>query len=238
MSPEVNQAQMEPQQDVTQPETPGAEHVEVVLADVQKEAVTEPQQPAAEKPPKTYTQKEWQEWETAKDKEVAQYRQALAQAAMREQIQTMQSAEELARVRDTKALEMGEISEEQVQQKQQQRLASYQQQVAQQQQQALQQQQLMATRALMEWGEKVGRIKLAEDLAKEYEIDAAELIGDKTITNVDQMKGAAAKLALRKAKSERSGPETFDSGHVGGTRRNIDQMSPEEKVIYGLKQKR
>ena len=227
MLEEVNQIQAGDTQATTQP---GAEvpQVAVVPADVQPEAGSEPQ-----KPVRTYTQKEWTEREVARDQEVAQYRQGMAQIAMQAQIREAQAAEALAQDSDAKAVDAGEMTQTVAQQRQQQRYASLQRQFEAQQQQEAIQGQLATAQKVLIMGEAVGRALAAQNLAKEYGLQPAELL-DKSITTFDQMEKTAAKLALRKAQ----GGETFDSSHMGSTGSNVDKMTPEEMISYGLRLER
>lgn len=219
-------------QEATQPGTLQSQ-VEVSPVDVQQEAVTQTSTPAVTE--KTYSEAQWRERETARNREVADYRQALAQTVLQAQIRSLQDQEAQSQAQDARAVDTGEITQEQAQQRQQQRIAGYRQQMQFQQQREEMGGRLEVAQAVLGRAEAAGRILAAQDLAKTYEVDSAELLKDKAIVNYPQMEAAAAKLALRKAKGA---PETFDSGHVGGTRRNVDQMSAEEKVAYGLRQRR
>lgn len=217
---EVDQALTEPQQDVTQPETPSAEHVEVAPADVQKEAVTEPQKPAA--PEKTYTQAELDkaraEATATKDREIAQHRQALAQVAMERQIEQIQAAEAIAQARDARALENGEITEEQAVERRQGRYAAVQKRFADQQAARQSEQEIRreaeGVAAMRAEGTSLGRALAANDLAKEYGVDAKELLADASLTTPQLMENKALKIANAALRAQ---PEKFDSGQPSGT---------------------
>jgi len=222
MAEDVKPAQAEVTSAETQPGTTEPQVVEP-STEVRSDQATEPQKE------RVYSAKEWQEREAARDREIAGHRQVIAQLALRQQIAQTQAQENQAAAKDNAAVERGEITEQDAQQRQQQRAETLQ--FQEQQHQARE-----VTQRVLVQGEAVGRILAANDLAKEYGVDAAVLVADKAITNYDQMEAKAAKLALRKAKT--SG-ETFDSGHVGGASgASIDAMTPEQKIAYGLKQRR
>ncbi len=234
--------------DVTQPNPsgdtqpavePGAETPQVTPAPADVQPATDgalrPAPEATPTAPKTYTQEEYGAAMAERDRREAQYRQGLAQLAMREQVSQAQVAEARAQSADAQAVERGDITQEQAQQRSQQRFQGWQQgQQARQQTQAMQQQMAVA-QTVLQRGEQVGRLLAAQDLAAEHGVDAKELLDDKSLGTYEAMQAKALKLALRASKANR---ETFDSGHMGGTRTNFDDLSPMEKVMEGLKQKR
>ena len=220
----VDQVQTEVAQTVAEPGTE-APQVTEPTAEVQPEAVTEPQKPEAAKPEKTYTEKERREWEAAKDKDIAAHRQALAQAAMELQVRDLRHAEELAQARDATAVDNGQITEEEAAQRRQDRIAAIQKQFAErqtaQQNEAAMQQRMTAAQAVLSRAEEAGRILAATDLAKAHGIDAKELLGDTSLTDYDKMESKALKLALRAAKAK---PEKFDSGQTAGIAEASEQQ--------------
>jgi len=198
----------------------------------QPEVEPEGEQPGAETvAERTYTQAEWSKRESAKDREIAQYRQAYAQQAMQQQIAQAQAVEAQAQAQDRQAVDDGEITASEAAQNQQRR-----QQEA--QQEHLRQQQLAVAQRTLEQAEQAGRIMAAQDFSKKYEIDLSELLGDESLTTPTLMEAKAAKVALEKARGElkaaKTGAETFDSGQVGSVGVNLDKLSPEEKIAYGL----
>ena len=196
--------------------------------DVQREVKREPLTE------KQYSQKEWTEREVARDREVAQYRQMLSQQALRMEMLGAQAEEGKAQSQDQKAIDRGEITEAEAQLRQQIRTAERQRQGALRQQQQQTEQQLLAAQKVLADAERAGRILAAQDLAKEYGVDAKELLGDISITNYDQMKTRAVETAWKAAKAH---PETFDSGHRGGAPASLENMTPMEKIRHGLRQK-
>lgn len=194
------------------------------LVEGQTGAEVAPQKPT---PPaeRTYTQEEWSKRESAKDRENAQLRQALEQ-------QTLQHQIELEETKDQRAVENGDLTEEQASQKKQQRYQAVQQTIAREQENEIH-------RRAQAHTEEGLRILAAQEMAKDYGVDALELIKDKTLVSPVLMDAKAAKLAWDKTKAElraaKEAPETFDSGLQGTTGPSLDKMSGEEKVLYALK---
>jgi len=230
MLEELGKPQVEETQEIT---LPGEEIPQV--AELTEEpthgAETEPQKEPEPKVERKYTQAEWSEREAAKDREIAQHRQAMTQLYMQQQIAQAQAAEAQAQATDRQAVDEGEITASEAAQRQQQRQQAV-------QQQQVQRQQMAAAQQVMAQAEQAGRILAAQDFSKQYEIDATELLSDKSLTSPAMMEAKAAKLALEKTRGElkaaKTGPETFDSGQVGSVGVSIASMSPEEKISWAL----
>jgi hypothetical protein len=221
--------QSQPQEETTQPVTQPGQNDQVAEQ-------TAEFRPEAEKPAsKTYSQEDWDAREKAvtearanSDRQVAQARQLVADGALRQQIS---AAEAQYGARDRQAVEDGEITESQVQQRKQSRLAGYQQEIERQKQAA-------AARAehqqLVEANEGLARTQVAHIIAKEHGVEASVLLADKALTSGEAMEHKARSIALDKREAEMKGAETFDAGQVGSRGVQIDSMSPENKIAWAL----
>jgi hypothetical protein len=221
--------QSQPQEETTQPVTQPGQNDQVAEQ-------TAEFRPEAEKPAsKTYSQEEWDVREHAvtearanSDKQVAQARKIVAEAALRQQINESE-AQHVAW--DRQAVEEGEITEAQVRQRQQSRLAGWKQEFNNRRQvakaQADHQEMEVETQAL-------ARTLLAHKLAKDHGIAASLLLADQTLTSGEAMENKARSLNLDKREAEMKGSETFDSGQVGSRGVQIDSMSPEKKISWAL----
>jgi hypothetical protein len=221
--------QSQPQEETTQP----------VMQPGQNDQVAEQTaefRPEAEKPAsKTYSQEDWDAREHAvtqvranSDRQVAQARQVVADGALRQQISAMEAQ---AGARDRQAVEEGEITEGQVRQRQQSRLAGYQQEIERQKQGAFaraEHQQLVAE------NEGLARTQVANLIAKDHGIAASLLLADQTLISGEAMENKARSIALDKREAEMKGAETFDAGQVGSRGVQIDSMSPEKKIAWAL----
>ena len=185
--------------------------------------------------PRTYTQEEWSARESAKDKESASLRQMASRFALELQAERAQAAENQHRAADARAVDNGDITEDEAAQRGRQRVADAQ--VAAERQAGLQ-----GYQRLMAHGEEVGRLTAAEDFAREFGVDAKELLEDKALTTPDAMRLKARELALEKReaafKERETGPESFDGGGGGGIGAGmggvIANMDPEEKIRWAL----
>ena len=195
--------------------TPGAEGPQAIpsVADIQPGA-----EPVTQE--RTYSHKEWAEreeqrkkGEVAKDKEIAQLRQAFASQALHFEITQ-------AEAQDRKAVEDGEITSEEATKRQQTRRQG----IA---------QQAVSQRVIAET-EQYARVLAAKDFGEKYGVDPKELLNDPQITNPDQMEIKALKLAREKEKMGQAIPERYDSGQVGVTGASLEKMSPEEKIKWAL----
>jgi len=223
---ELNQPQVEGTQDA---QVSGAVQPQVAELPAVSPTPSGAEQEAA-KPARTYTQKEWSEREAAKDKEIAEVRKFLAQQALAQEIAQAQAAEAQAQAADRRDVETGEITEADASQRPRQRFQAWQQEMARRQQQGA------FERAQAETNEGL-RFLSAHKMAEEHGVDVKELLADQTLTTPILMEAKALKLALEKAKAELKGRgETFDSGQVGNLGRNVEAMSAEEKIRYGLTQ--
>lgn len=172
-------------------------------------------------PAKTYTQAELDAVQgqlmAAKDREIQQHKDALAQVAMREQIAQMQATEAQARAKDNADVEAGILTEPDAAARAQARLQTLQ---AQAQLQAMNQQ-----------GEALARVVMAHDLAKEYGVDPDALAKDASLTSPLLMVRKAAALALKARDVElrilKAKPETFDKGPQAET---TGQSSEEQRL--------
>ena len=164
---------------------------------------------------RTYTHKEWAEREGAKDKETAALRNALAQQVLQAEIREAQTIEGQAQAADRQAVDGGEITPEQAQQRHQQRAVAWQQ--SWQERIMSQQQQQISHQVLMR-AEEAGHILAAQDFAAKYKVDAAELLSDKTLTTPRLMEDKAIELRLERRRAELKalevGEETFASGQM------------------------
>jgi hypothetical protein len=193
-------------------------------------------QPGADdRPPKHYTQEEWDTREqaylatrTKADRAVSQARKAMAEQALLQQID---NAEREHEEEDRRAVDYGEITQEQAKQRQGQR----QEQVRQgmQSHHAMLQSQAQFQQLETEAG-MLAREVTAARLAKEFGVDENALLSDKTLTTGERMLSKAERLSLDRDRAELKGSETFDSGQSGTSRRSINSMSPEEKIGWAL----
>ena len=183
--------------------------------------------------PRTYTQEEWQARESAKDKEAAHARQMAARLALDLQAARDENAESQRVIEDVRAVERGDLTEDEATQRSRQRMEDIR--TASQRQRERQ-----AHAQLMAHGEEVGRAVAAEDLSKEYGVDAVALLNDPALADPTQMRSKARELAADKReealKARENGDETYDGGGGGGGggRANIDSMTPEGKIAYAL----
>jgi hypothetical protein len=183
-------------------------------APIQQPGATGEQQPIA-KTPRTYTEDEVREREakltSAKDTELQKHKDELARLNMQQRINQLAAQERQAQAKDQQAVENGTITAEEAEARKQARAeTSRLSQVVDQ---------------LKPQAEQLGRIQMANDLAKTYKdkygvvIDPDVLIKDKDIKSPTEMMQRASELALtskneelKTLKKPAPKPEVFDGG--------------------------
>lgn len=218
--------QTQPQIEVTQEvEQPGAETPHVA------EPTAETQPGAEQKPERTYSQREWSERESAKDKENAGLRGMLADQDMRQRIAEAASVEAKHQAEDKQAVGEGEITEATAEQRRQQRFAVGQREatfdrVAKEQQATARLQQQAGIKL-----EQEAKSVVARSLGKKYGADSSIL---EIASSAEDMERLAKQLQVQATPAV---VETYDSGQMGSTGSSVEDMSPYEKIKYGLGQK-
>jgi hypothetical protein len=195
---EAPEAGSESQPAETQPEVeqPGTEE----KPSGTKEAITET------KPGKSYSEEEVtrikSEITSKLQGETEQYKKFAAQLAMQQQLAKMQAEEQQAASKDAQDVANGVIGQQEAEQRKTQRTE------ASQLQQTLTQQK--------QQGEMLGRILMAQDLAKKYGIDSDTLLKDQALRTPTDMILKAADLAIKsredKLREATAKPETYDKG--------------------------
>jgi len=134
--------------------------------------------------------------------EAAEAKRMAAQMVMERQIAAIEARENQAKAKDDQDLANGVISEDQARDRAQDRLNRARQQVTESQ---------MNQRA-----EVIGRVIAANDIAKEYGIDADKLLKDESLKSPLDMVKKAAKLALddrdARLRAVTAKPESYDKG--------------------------
>jgi hypothetical protein len=181
--------------------------------------------------PRTYSEGEWKAQQSALDKQVADQRNINGRLAMEIAAMRVQGAENAARAADLRAVEDGDLTEQQAEYQQRTRQA------AGRQAQEFEQKEAQLRSAYVQTEDSL-RMVAAFELAKEHGIEAKDLLEDPTITP-EQMELKAERLALDKEKValRASGPaEVFDGGGggPGAGSGSIANMSPEAKIAYGI----
>ena len=168
---------------------------------------------------------------SAQDQHLNQARQLLARQALDREIAEAEAIEGQFQAQDRVAVDNGEMTARDAAQRSRQRQEQARQE--QDRKRSVQQQvrELAALRGRMEMDAKP---VVAADIAKKYGIDAEALLVDPSITNWQTMEFKARELALEKREAALKGRDTFDSGQTGVTRHSVDEMSPMEKITYGL----
>ena len=181
------------------------------------------------KPARTYTQEEWSKRESAKDKEIAQYRAQMAQLSRQAEISQMQQAEAVAKSKDQREVDEGLITVSEASQREQARN-----QQKSQQQTIIQQQQIL--RQMAQQGEGYAKVLAAQEFGKEYELtpeQITEILDDKELKTPGDMRAKAANLALEIVKGElkktKEKPEKFDQGQKGGGGVLTDEKTLKER---------
>jgi hypothetical protein len=190
---------------------------------------------ATEQSTKTYSQEDWDVREKAltdarasSDRQLAQARQDAAETALQRQIET---SENYYRMQDQQAVEDGQITEGQAQQRVQQRQQSWQQHVRQTQQTANARAEYLQ---LVAENEGLAREQVADILSKEHGVELKALLSDKASTTAGSMVLRARELALDKRQANLEGTETYDGGQKGASGVSIAQMTPLEKIAFGV----
>lgn len=166
----------------------------------------------APKPKRTYSEDEWSKRESEKDKELAAYRQTLAQLNMQAQIQEATRFEQEAAAKDKTQVEQGLMTDEDAKSREQLRREQV--------------QVHLAGQSLRAEQESIAKFRVAHEIAKEYGIAVDDLLNDKNINvPVDMVKKAASlsqkKLTERIEKMEaemkalKEGDLKFDRGQQG-----------------------
>lgn len=185
-------------------------------------------------PPRTYSEEEWAKRQSTMDQALAASNQRVVQLTSQAQIDAAKATEDLALAQDHQAVEGGEITEAQAAQNATRR-----------RQEAARQwetnQQLAVAQQAIAQGEQASRILVAQKLGKKYGVDAEALMNDASLTSGELMELKASNLKTERleteAKAAKTPTEIFDSGLLGSMGSSVDSMSPEEKILYGLKQK-
>jgi hypothetical protein len=227
MLDETNQAQVETTAEApeagSESEQPGTEE----KPSGTKEAITET------KPGKSYSEEEVtrikSEITSKLQGETEQYKKFAAQLAMQQQLAKMQAEEQQAASKDAQDVANGVIGQQEAEQRKTQRTE------ASQLQQTLTQQK--------QQGEMLGRILMAQDLAKKYGIDSDTLLKDQALRTPTDMILKAADLAIKsredKLREATAKPETYDKGPGAETGGGDDsKLSARELAHKGYSQKK
>ena len=176
--------------------------------------------PPVAKPEKTYTQVEV-------DKALAESRQVVAQLHRQREIERLQAQEANAQAVDRAAVEAGDITEAEAAGRPQERFEAW------RRQQQSQLEEFARVQANAEADEKL-RFVAAFEMAKDYGINAKDLLADKGTVDPVSMKAKALELALEKTRGElkamQAKGEKFDSGQVGVTGEDTSKLSPRERA--------
>lgn len=203
------------------------------------------QQPGAEKepqgevkPPKErmYSETEWRKRESAKDKEIAQYKNLVTQTTLQSQIKEAEQREREALTQDKAKVEQGLMTDDEAKRNE-----------------ALRQRE---TRVYVESmrinadKETISKVKVAEDIAKEYGIDSKVLLTDDVKSPVDMIRKAAG-LALKQrdekleeiaaeVKTLKSGDQKFDSGQKAAVSEDdsLEARYPNSPTLFKNKKKK
>ena len=193
---------------------PGAETSQVSEVIPAQQPGDNGEQPPITKAPRTYSEDEWKRHEaeitSAKDKEIQEHKTQLSRLHMQQRINQLVTQERQAQANDRLAVENGTISPEEAEQRSRARAETT----------RLSQ----VVDELKPQAEQLGRIQMANDLAKTYKdrygvtIDPDVLIKDKGIKSPTEMIQKASDLALSskneelKAYKNPKKPEVFDGG--------------------------
>jgi len=190
-------AQEETSQPVAETPTaqPGAETKETETKETTAET-TKPVEPAK---PRTYSEDEVRKIQHDSDQQAAQLRQVLGRLSMQQQIQQLQQQEGQAQAQDRQEVEAGNITEQQAQQRSQQRIDYV------RLQGVLNQQRTE--------GEQNARILVAQKISQEFGVPIESIIRE---PDPYAMERKAAKLVIKQKDDEirkaKSKPESFDKG--------------------------
>lgn len=185
-------------------------------------------QGAGDKPVRTYSEAEVASIQSALDKRISEANNISGRLAMELTNERVARAENAARAADAKLVDDGELSQEGAVERAKSR------QTLTQEALSLQQERAQLQEAYVQTEDKL-RIVAADELAREHGIDRRALLSDATMTP-QQMENKARELALDKREASMQRSETFDGGGgaAGAGSGSLDNMSPEEKIAYGL----
>jgi hypothetical protein len=214
-----------------QPQDAVLEGLELDGASQSPQAEPEPeghQQGAEQQSGRTYTQAEWSARESAKDKEISETRRQLLTLAQQVEQDRVEQMELGYRTADARAVDDGEITQSEAAQRQQLRYSDA-------RDQATRTRERTAHQQMMVEGEAWARFRVAEELAKQFGVDAKVLTEDQSLQSGPAMEMKARELALDKREAELKGTETYDAGQPGGRPGvGFDSMSPEDKIGWAL----
>lgn len=187
------------------------------------------QQPSQGKSPEDRFKAREAEILAAKDREIAQLRQAQEQARIDQMLNQMVAQEREAEGRDRRKVDEGLITEDEARERQQVRIE--------QARVYFESQKLQRERAELDVERaKDGKRMMAEDLGQEFGIDYKLLLSDPSLTDQVKMLRKAYKLAEVARKAKEAKFEYFDRGPSGGTGKAIPRPeTPSEWVAAGLR---
>ena len=158
--------------------------------------------------PRTYSQEEWSKRERAKDLEINDSRRQNAELTRQIAADKAANTEAQAAANDNRAVNDGEITTAEAQQRQTQRRVDRVTAGKRAQEEAVHQ------RAMAE-AEPLFKKLVADELAKEFGIDANTLESDEGLTDYSGMREKAWQLRWDAKEAAVVGTETFDSGQPG-----------------------
>ena len=168
---------------------------------------------------------------SAQDQHLNQARQLLARQALDREIADAEAIEEQFQSQDRIAVDNGEMTATDATQRSRQRQEATR---ADFERRQRQNQETASARQLMQQAEDYGKVIAAEDFAKEFGVERDVLINDRSLTTPALMRVKARELALEKREAKLKGRDTFDSSQTSVSRPSVDNMSPGEKIAYGL----
>ena len=189
-------------------------------------------QPGVKAEPRTYTEQQWTERDSARDREVAEARRIAGEQALQAEIARAEAFEAQAQSKDRQAIDAGEITEAEAQQRQQTRIETWQQDMSRRQRMA---QEDKARRDFDTEAYVKLRIIVADDLATKYGVSRNDLLKDKSLTNAGVMEIRARELKIEMKEAALKGSETYDLGLQGRTGVDLSNMSLAERteLAYG-----
>lgn len=235
--PEAQSQTSDPILDLSLPgaETPPADVAPVDDAKPGAEQDASPEKADAKVEPRTYSTVEWDTRESKKDKEVAGFRDMAASLALRLQAEQAQAAEAKLVTADARAVDNGDLSEDEARQRAVQRVDD-------RETAATRETERRAHTAMMAQSEQAGWATAIYDLGNEFGVDMKELAAGTTSTSITpgELRLKARELALDKReaafKEKETVPETFDGGGGGGVGAGgaFDNMTGDEKIRWAL----
>ena len=180
---------------------------------------------------RTFTQAEVDSIRSGTEEQLAAATQRVAQMALQKEIDQAQATESVAQAKDAEAVADGEISAAEATQRRQTRQRDVVQDFARKRQRTQEQSehQQLSTEV-----NALYRVRAANIMAEEHGIDSSLLLNDDSLTDAKSMENKARSLSLDKREAEVKGTETFASGVTGRTSSAVDQMSPQEKIRWGI----